>query len=216
TPRDRNPSRPTRYGPGNSTPTNPPIVPLPDFGNAPTSSRWSRRTPSMWPSSSSAMRTVALSTRAWFAAIRFSRRSSTHLTARPHRDTRVPLLVERLLDDARGAREDRVELGIGRARDVTGDIRAALGMHHVLGVVDGRLVVDDRRERIELDLDEVGGVLGEVAALGHNERDRVADEAHVAGRERPERRAAFVLQREARTHEPVPGKVGTDEDRVPA
>ena len=46
----------------------------------------------------------------------------------------------------------------------------------------------------DLDLDELGRVLGEVAALGDDERDRLADEAHVAVGQRAERRAGHLEQ----------------------
>ncbi len=37
--------------------------------------------------------------------------------------------------------------------------------------------IGDRRQRLEIDLDQRGGVLGEIAAVGHHDRDRLADEA---------------------------------------
>ena len=47
-------------------------------------------------------------------------------------------------------------------------------------------------DRLDLDLDEVAGVLGDVAGLGDDERDRLAGEAHVAVGEQPERPAAVA------------------------
>jgi hypothetical protein len=49
------------------------------------------------------------------------------------------------------------------------------------------VVVDD-------DFDEVGAVLGDVAVLGDDDRDGIADEAHVGIGERPQRRAGCVEQ----------------------
>ena len=72
------------YGPVNSSPTKP-IELLPAAGNDPTSSTNSARTPRMCASASSAKLTVMRSSRACWPAIRFSRRSSIHLTGRPRR-----------------------------------------------------------------------------------------------------------------------------------
>ena len=62
-------------------------------------------------------------------------------------------------------------------------------MHEVLVVGRRDLGVDDGDERLVVDLDELAGVLGEVAVLGDDERDGVADEAHVVAGEEPQRRA---------------------------
>ena len=47
-----------------------------------------------------------------------------------------------------------------------------------------RFEVDHRVERIGVEHDVGGGVLGQVAAVGHHHRDRLADVAHLAARER--------------------------------
>ncbi len=57
-------------------------------------------------------------------------------------------------------------------------------MDDVLGVVRRGGEVDDRLPRLVLDLDELGGVLGRVAAVGDDDRDRVTHVADVADRER--------------------------------
>ena len=59
---------------------------------------------------------------------------------------------------------------------------------HERGRVFGVDVVDDRGQRFVVDVDELGRVLGERAARGDDERDRVADEAHLALGERRARR----------------------------
>jgi hypothetical protein len=46
--------------------------------------------------------------------------------------------------------------------------------------VHGGPVVHERLEGVEVDHDQVGGVLGEVAVVGDHERDRLADEADLA------------------------------------
>ena len=47
--------------------------------------------------------------------------------------------------------------------------------------VEGLVGVGDGRELVVLDLDKLQGVLGEVAALGHHDGDRVADQPHLVG-----------------------------------
>ena len=61
-------------------------------------------------------------------------------------------------------------------------------MHEFAAPVERVLDVDDRGERVEVELDELGGVLGDVRGLGDDDRDRLADEAHVAVGERAQRR----------------------------
>ena len=47
------------------------------------------------------------------------------------------------------------------------------------------LRVDHRLERLVIDAHQLGGVLGEVAALRHHQRHRLADVAHALDRQRP-------------------------------
>ena len=64
------------------------------------------------------------------------------------------------------------------------DSRPHARVHEVLGVGGRGGEVDDGLPRLVLDLDQLARVLGRVAALGDDERDRVTDVAHVADRER--------------------------------
>ena len=75
----------------------------------------------------------------------------------------------------------------GRPASSADDVGAVALVHERVGVL-GRRVVDDRRERLVVDVDQLGRVLGEVAALGDHERDRVADEADLALGQRRARR----------------------------
>ena len=79
-----------------------------------------------------------------------------------------------------------------------------MGLVHELRRRLGSAVVDDGRQRLVVDLDELGRVLGEVAVVGDDQRDRVADEAHlVLGQRRtrrlrtprPDRRVPLLLRR---------------------
>ena len=93
------------------------------------------------------------------------------------------MLPERLGEHHRGGRENRVELlGLGPG-DGAVQIRARLRVHERRVVVEGALEVDDRGLRIDLDLDRIDRVLREVAGIGHNHGDRLADAADVAVRE---------------------------------
>ena len=56
-------------------------------------------------------------------------------------------------------------------------------MNEHVGVL-GLGVVDDRRQRFVVDLDELGRVLGERSGVGDDEHDRIAGEAHLAFGER--------------------------------
>ena len=78
-----------------------------------------------------------------------------------------------------GAREvlvDRAECELA----VHGDVcRPALGMQDGIAARPDRgLGIDHRRQRLVLDLDQLEGVLGEVAALGSDDRHGLADVAH--------------------------------------
>ena len=80
--------------------------------------------------------------------------------------------AERLGDDVGGRRRRRVELGVVAGRDRRRRrCRSRSGCTSRAPVGQRRVVVDDRRERLDLDLDELAGVLGQVPRLGHDERD---------------------------------------------
>ncbi len=93
-----------------------------------------------------------------------------------------PLVVDGQLDDEGAAGEHRLaglaELSLG---DEVGD---ALEQRRG-GRVEGRCRVDHGLERLEVDLDQRGGVLGEVAVVGDDEGDGVADVADPPLAQRP-------------------------------
>ena len=82
TPVDSNPSAAILYGPGSIASMMPGTMP-PMAGYAPVSMTIFTSSPSRSPSLLTAARTSKLSSRAWPDAMRFSPRSSTHLTGRP-------------------------------------------------------------------------------------------------------------------------------------
>jgi hypothetical protein len=65
-------------------------------------------------------------------------------------------------------------------------------MHEAGGVLQRRQCVHDGGLRVDVDLDELGGVLGEVARLGHDDDDGFADVADVAVGQHPAGRPAGV------------------------
>jgi hypothetical protein len=90
------------------------------------------------------------------------------------------VLAERLGDDVSRRRQDLVERRVVGDRDLGVQVRAPVGVDQGGLGIEGVLEVDDRREGFDVDDDGLGGVLGEVARLGHHHGDRFAHEAHVA------------------------------------
>ena len=66
--------------------------------------------------------------------------------------------------------------------------------------------VDERLERLVVDLDELGGVAGELSRLGDDRDDRLADVAHLADGER------VVLDVRARRARDLEERVGQRRD----
>ena len=110
------------------------------------------------------------------------------------------VLDERAVALERG-RVEAVEVQLGDLHDVVGlrdrvlpvaplvdalpdEVRARLGVDHRRLVVERAARVRDHGQRLVLDLDELGRVAGELARLGDDDRDRVADEPHAADGER--------------------------------
>ena len=92
-------------------------------------------------------------------------------------------------------RDDEVRLG-EVAFDLAEDERALVGEVGAKRLVDQRRVrrerslgVDDRVERLVLHFDQVGAVLGQVAAVGEHDGDALADVANLVGRQQ----APYVL-----------------------
>ncbi len=101
-----------------------------------------------------------------------------------HRRERQPMEVHRQLDDLVGLLERA--LGVAVVEFANRDF-VGLGF---LVQEHGRFLarferVDHGLARRIFDRDQLGGVLGEIAALGHHQRHRLADIAHAADRERP-------------------------------
>ena len=123
-----------------------------------------------------------------------------HLTTRPlddepagldgHRG--IGLLVDLLGDHVGGRPERLVELVTVPAAQAAGDV-ALVALVDELGSLLARGIVDERRQRLVVDLDDVGGILGQVAGLGHDERDWIADEADLALGERRAGRVRHLL-----------------------
>ena len=111
-----------------------------------------------------------------------------------------------------GFGEDLVELRVVAGRNVSGDVVRPLGMHGTGPVGQRGVVADDGIDGIDLDLDEVAGVLGDVARLGDDEGDRLAGEAHVAVGQNPERTPALAALEVDPALDDVAVEIGAGED----
>ena len=89
-----------------------------------------------------------------------------------------------------------------------GHVPAALLVEHGRAVLERRARVDDDVERVVVDLDELGGVARELARLGDDRDDGLADVAHLADRER------VVPDLAARVGGDLEERVGEDRDLV--
>ena len=104
--------------------------------------------------------------------VAFHRREGIARIVDGERDAGVGLL-ERTLGLAVGELADRDLVGLG------------VGMQERRRFFARGLRVDHRRERLVVDGNQLGRVLGQIAALGHHQRHRLAHIAHVLDRERP-------------------------------
>ena len=116
--------------------------------------------------------------------------------ARLHRHRRIDLLVDVRFCDMGGGRERL--LVRRRASHSAGDV---VGVRLVdddvgIGAADRLSEVGDGGQRLVVDVDQLDGILGEVAALGDDEGNRVADELHLALGQRRARGVRDVLTRD--------------------
>ena len=117
-----------------------------------------------------------------------------HHAARLDGARRQPLVHHPLGDHHVRRREGRVDggfvdrplatdAGAGRQR-AEGDVVREVGVQHRRLAGHRGLRIDHRRQRLAVDLDGVGGVPRHVAVAGHDNRDRIADEADGVHRHR--------------------------------
>ncbi len=100
-----------------------------------------------------------------------------------HRRRAAAVVAEaaRDADGGAGARRRVVALALDR---VSGQVRLEVIVHQRRAGLKRRFEVDHRVERVGVEHHVGGGVLGQVATVGHHHRDRLADVAHLAARER--------------------------------
>lgn len=121
------------------------------------------------------------------------------------------MLHEPLAHDAVGARERFVNVAVVvglREHHVAaraGPDRGPAGITRLIHRGDGR-------QLLVVDHDETGGVLGDVTRLGHDQRNRIADQPHAVDGERIEDRVVEALERH-QPHERIGerGDVGAGE-----
>ena len=111
-----------------------------------------------------------------------------------------PLLAISLLHGDVRAGELLVHLA-GRQRPRVAAVGAELLVHEGRTLLERELGIDDDRQRLVLDLHQLGRVARGLAALRDDDRDAVADIARLIDRQRPMVRLLRVLGRQPRTRE---------------
>ena len=104
-----------------------------------------------------------------------------------HRGRRGPLDVQVELQHARGGGDDRGGVAVLLHR-VRRDVAGHVGMHEVLGF-PGRVDTDHGGQFLITDVDQVGGVFGQVAIGGDDHDDGLADVVDLILRQRVRRPA---------------------------
>ena len=131
------------------------------------------------------------------------RRVIREALAVPHRRARAPfhrrrcdaVADHRFLDDHVGAVEQALD---GRSAELGHHVARRLGEHHDVVRHRGR-AVDDRRERVVVDLDQLGRVVPEPRVLRDDGDDGLAHEPHaVACEHRPQLRVVEVREERGR------------------
>jgi hypothetical protein len=113
--------------------------------------------------------------------------------ARLHRAADDPVVDEIERDRLVSAGEGRLDGAPVMAFPVNAEVRAALGVEEWrVGPVRGRQI-DDRRQRLVVDPDQLGGVARLVEALGDDESHRVTDIADHAARQHRAGRREHLL-----------------------
>ena len=106
-----------------------------------------------------------------------------HDAAPLHRHVLVTVLAEVGGDDAVGAGKRAVDISERADGGPAEHVVAEVVEHWWARRIERGLGVGHGREGLVVDRDELTGVLGQVTALGHDERDRIADQAHLVGGE---------------------------------
>ena len=113
------------------------------------------------------------------------------------------VVAHRQFRDVRGAREGGGDLLAVAVMEIQADIAGRVRVQQRRIRRRGGACRRDRRQRIDIDEDRLGGVLRQLDGLGHHHGDRLADITHPIGRERPLRRtwrgrAVAMLSRRGR------------------
>ena len=135
-----------------------------------------------------------------------------HCRARLHRIDHDPVVDELEPGDVRGLRERLRDLLAVAVVIIERDIVRCLLIEHRRARPRGRFRIGDGRQRIDVDLDRLGRVLGLQQRLRHHEGDRIADKAHLVGRQRMarrllHRRAVAIVERYDAFERAVAGRI---------
>ena len=105
-----------------------------------------------------------------------------------HGHVLVPVHVDVEVDDAVSVGEGRGDVAELVARVRAGDVVTQVGEQRRAARVEREGGIHDRRQVVVLDLHQLAAVLGEVTALGDDDRHGIADEAHLVRRQQGELR----------------------------
>ncbi len=106
-----------------------------------------------------------------------------HHAARLDRGRNAVLIAETALQDQMRLSGRAAVVALGLV-DLRGDIGAEIVVHQRRAGAKRRFEIDHRRQRLEIDLDIVERVFGNVAALGNDDGERLADVADLVPGER--------------------------------
>ena len=120
------------------------------------------------------------------------------------------------LDDVRGVLHRLRHRGGIALLDVERRVVRRLRPELRRAVHDRRAAVDDRRQRLVVDLDQLGRFARRLGAVGDDERHRIADMAHALDRQREARRHGQRRHRGQARHRAEAREVGRREDAVHA
>ena len=88
------------------------------------------------------------------------------------------MMVEAPLEPVRRARQRAVDVALADAK-FADQVGVVFVVQHRSAGLQRRFRIHDGRQRFEIDGDQLGRVFGEIAAFGQDDRDRLADMAHL-------------------------------------
>ena len=110
-----------------------------------------------------------------------------------HRDRTIAVVVEAPLEPVRRARQRSFDVALGQAK-LANHVGVVFVMQDRSAGLESRLGIHNGRQRLEIEGDQLGRVFREIAVFSQDDRDRLADMAHlVVGEQRLLRIEELVL-----------------------